>query len=376
MTPIISVGSRIAEVTAPALFFDGDSPVPTPVTLRFDDAASRLRLEGSEAADWPFADIRAIRNQAGGDQMILRLKGNATTRLLLTDPEARRLMATRARDLHRRPPAQRVGRLVGWAVAAIASVVLIVTVLVPLMADQLADYLPPEGERALGEATLGQIRTVLSDNDFGDLPICEDPAGLAALAVIEDRLTSATGLETELTVTVLDHSMVNAFALPGGFIVFFDGLLQEAERAEEVAAVYAHEIGHVVARDPTRGALRSAGSIGVLGLLLGDFAGGIVVLFLVEQIIEADYSQEAEALADDFAHDMLLGADLPPDAIATLFERLSAQTGEAPEIVQHFRAHPEMGDRIAAAREATPGAATFAPLLSEAQWADLQGICD
>lgn len=67
--------------------------------------------------------------------------------------------------------------------------------------------------------------------------------------------------------------------MPGGLIILFRGLIDAAESSDEVAAVYAHELGHVVARDPTRIALRSAGSIGVLGLLLGDFAGGAVVLF-------------------------------------------------------------------------------------------------
>ena len=84
---------------------------------------------------------------------------------------------------------------------------------------------------------------------------------------------------------------------PGGRLVFFRGLLEEAENPDEVAAVLAHEIGHVVYRDPTRDALRSAGSLGVLGLLFGDFAGGTVALFIANQLINASYSQAAEARA-------------------------------------------------------------------------------
>lgn len=59
------------------------------------------------------------------------------------------------------------------------------------------------------------------------------------------------------------------------------------------------------------GALRSAGSIGVLGLLFGDYASGTLVLFLAEPIIQADYTQVAEAAADTFAYATLLDADLP-----------------------------------------------------------------
>jgi beta-barrel assembly-enhancing protease len=181
-------------------------------------------------------------------------------------------------------------------------------------------------------------------------------------------------LPIALTVTVLDHGMVNAFALPGGQIVIFRGLIDEAQSAEELAAVVAHEIGHVAARDPTRIALRSAGSIGILGLLFGDFAGGTAVLFLTEQLIQADYTREAEAAADSYAHQLLLAADLPPAALASLFERLDMQDPQLP-MLQHFMSHPELGNRIEAARAATPAGREFAPLLSARQWADLQSVC-
>ena len=170
--------------------------------------------------------------------------------------------------------------------------------------------------------------------------------------------------------------MVNAFALPGGYVVFFRGLIEKAEEPEEVAAVFAHEVGHIAARDPTRIALRSAGSIGVLGLLLGDFAGGAVVLFLAERIIQADYTQEAEGAADTFAHKVLLAADLPPSAIATFFERLDAENDEDAGLMAHFMTHPALGDRIAAARAAEPADAEFRPLLTPQEWSALQSICD
>lgn len=372
---VIGVGSRVADVSAPALFFDGEAAEPVFVTVRFDDAAGKLRLEGSDQAAWPYPEIRAIRDQAGGDQMILRLRGNPVTRILLTDVEARRLIATRARDLHKRPPVPNLGRLWLWAIGAVASVALIILVLIPIMADQLAEYLPPEGEKALGDATFEQVRRALDQTGFDGLPICEGAAGIAALRTLETRLTDGAELATPLTVHVLDSDLVNAFALPGGYVVFFRGLIDEADSAEEVAAVFAHEIGHVAARDPTRIALRSAGSIGVLGLLFGDFAGGAMVLFLAERLIEADYSREAEAAADTFAHQMLLDADLPPEAIATFFERLQDEHGETTGMVRHLMSHPALGDRIAAARDAAPEGAQYRPALSEGDWRALRDIC-
>ena len=372
----LAVGSRPARFTGHARYLDGDRPVPRPVALAFDDEARALVLQsGGEALSrWPYDDLRAVRDQAGGDQLVLRLRDDPTRRLVVTDPETIRVIEARADRLHRSPPVDNLGRILALAVAAIASVALIIGVLIPIMANQLANFLPPEGEKALGDATLLQIRRALDETGF-EVPVCERPEGLAALGKIERRLTDGADLPVELTVTVLDHPMVNAFALPGGHVILFRGLIEEAETPEEVAAVFAHEIGHVVSRDPTRIALRSAGSIGVLGLLFGDFAGGAIVLFLAEQMIRADYTRAAEAEADAFAHRMLLDAGLPPSAIATFFERLMAGEGEIPAVVQHFLSHPEMGDRIAAARAAEPEGALFPALLTPKEWRALRRIC-
>nr|WP_283054483.1 M48 family metallopeptidase [Thetidibacter halocola] len=192
---------------------------------------------------------------------------------------------------------------------------------------------------------------------------------------MEARLAAAMPEGQPLSVHVLDHKMVNAFALPGGYVVFFRGLIDEAGSPEEVAAVFAHEIGHVVSRDPTRHALRSAGSIGVLGLVFGDFAGGALVLFLAERLIDAQYSQSAEAAADAFAADLLLAAGLPPDALAEMFERFRRLGGDDEGIMAHFMAHPRLGDRIAAARTATPPDFAATPLLNDDEWRALKAIC-
>jgi predicted Zn-dependent protease len=170
---------------------------------------------------------------------------------------------------------------------------------------------------------------------------------------------------------------VNAFALPGGHVTLLRGLLETAESPEEVAAVLAHEIGHVAHRDPTRLALRSAGSVGVLGLLLGDFAGGLVVLYLSEWLIQASYSRDAEAAADLYAHQMLASAGLPAEPMARFFQRLHDEYGDAEGLLSHLASHPDLTGRAAAARDADTVAGTgFVPVLTAGEWADLRAICD
>ena len=366
---VVRVGRKPDAFRATAVYFDGINADPVTMHLAIDEEVAALVGDG---VHWPLADIREVLDQADKDQLVLQRVSDPVERLILPD----RTLAPRLPNRKKPPKMTRRGPLIGWALGAIASVVLIVFVLVPTMANQLARFIPPEGERALGEVTLTQIRSALDQTGLNPVPMCTNRKGLAALKKMETRLQAALPEAQNLTVSVLDHDMVNAFALPGNYIVFFRGLIDNAQTPEEITAVFAHEIGHVISRDPTRHALRSAGSLGVLGLLFGDFAGGAVVLLLAERLIEANYSQDAEADADVFAHKLLIDAEIAPSALASMFEHFQALGADTSGFIAHFLSHPALGDRIQAARDATPQGFQAVPVLTAGEWQDLRNICD
>jgi len=366
-------------VTGPAEFadfFDGGSAAARRVAVEEGQIGLHIRPAEGALLHWRWEDLRRLPDQADPARTVLVRAGDDAARLILPDGPLMAAVRSRATALDRAPPARRRGTLVGWSLAAVVSVALILNVLVPALADRLATILPPEGERVLGEATLTQIRQALDETGFRPLPLCVAPRGRTALDAMTARLTAGVDLPYPLTVSVLDHPMVNAFALPGGQVILFRGLFQTAGHPDEVAAVLAHEIGHVAARDPTRIALRTAGSIGVLGLLLGDFAGGSLVLFMTERIIQANYTQQAEAAADSFATALLREAGLPPSALAGMFRRMQAQGGEPPPVLRHFLSHPGLGDRIAASEAVPAPAGALRPSLSSTDWQALGRICD
>jgi predicted Zn-dependent protease len=275
--------------------------------------------------------------------------------------------------LRRRDPVANRGRLFGFGLGALVSVYVIMFALVPLLATQLAALMSPEAERALGRATLEQIRSLFSERET-PVRFCQGESGSAALQKLYDRVAAGADLPQVVDLHVLDSPIVNAVALPGGQVVILEGLITAAASPEELAAVLAHELGHVANRDPTREALRSAGSIGVLGLVFGDFAGGSMALVLMNGLINADYSQAAEARADAFAYELLVRNDLPPAALASLFRRLDSGANGGGKILAHFASHPELGDRIAAA-ESAPQPDVARPILTESEWAALRWIC-
>lgn len=374
---VIRVGSAPPRFNANGTYFDGETAEAHPVHLSIDEDRGALKLDSGDGSPgfWSLDQIRSLPDQAGRDQLVLCHAEDPLARLVTTE----HLLEKRCPHLNRRVRTASRSRLMAWAVAALASVALIILVLVPRMADQLAEFLPPEGERALGETTLNQIRNALSGSEVNPVASCDNADGRAALVAMQRRLTWKKAEQRTdvppLSVHVLDHDMVNAFALPGGFVVLFRGLIDAAETPEELAAVFAHEMGHVVSRDPTRHALRSAGSIGVLGLIFGDFAGGAIVLFLAEQLIEAQYSQDAEAEADRFAQEMLLEAGIPPSALGDMFEHLLKIYGGTEGVMAHFLSHPDLESRIAAARAATPVGFTGQRILSTPEWQALKKIC-
>ncbi|WP_282183018.1 M48 family metallopeptidase [Aliiroseovarius marinus] len=324
---------------------------------------------------WGWNTLRRVRDQADRRVMVLSHQGDPLTRLYLADQEMQKFVTRHARSLGKRDHTTPLSKVLLWAGGAVASVAAIIFLLVPLMATQLAEILPPEGEKALGDTTFEQIRVALDETGLGGVRICEDPAGNTAMQAMYTRLNPGADLPYEVKIHILDHPMVNAFALPGGRLVFFRGLLEEAENPDEVAAVLAHEIGHVVYRDPTRDALRSAGSLGVLGLLFGDFAGGTVALFIANQLINASYSQAAEARADDYAHDLLGRANISPVALGTFFERLHEEHGDAEGFVAHLASHPQMTDRIEAAQAAVDPNRSYDTILDAQAWRNLQTVC-
>jgi len=373
----IHVGDRPAQTSANGTYFDGETATPHDALLRVEESTGTLVItfQGQKVL-WPLNDVRLVPDQASKNELVFALASDPLARLITAETR----LAQRCPNLTRRNSHVKRSKVFSWAIGAVASVALIIFVLVPLMADQLAEFIPPDGEKALGEATLGQIRSALDDTGFGELPTCTEPAGLAAIDKIAKRFEAQAELSVPLTVHVLDHSMVNAFALPGGNIVFFRGLIEAAETPEELASVFAHEIGHVESRDPTRHALRSAGSIGVLGLLLGDFAGGAVVLLLAERLIEAQYSQAAESDADNFAMATMEAAGIAPGALGDMFKRFALEHGDTDGVHSHFLSHPTLTARIEASRawQADAEARGFVPrgLLTDAEWQSLQVVCD
>lgn len=369
--------AQYARLEAPGRYFDGCSAQPVPVVVSFGERSLViLTYEGEAIAHWPLATLRAISARREAVAQFAPAP-DSEERLMLEDREMVAAIEAVCPRLYRRETDRRGGgRAVFWAFGAVGAVVGLVLWILPALATQLAPLIPPEREQRIGDAVVSQIQSVL--NAAGDtVPgFCRAPEGVAALDRMTERLEAEVDLPYPLRVSVLDHGMVNAFAAPGGRVVLFRGLIDRAESPEEVAGVLAHEIGHVVTRDPTVGVLRTAGTAGILGLMVGDVLGAGVLVGVTELMLNADYRREVEARADRTAYAILADAGLPTDPFAGFFRRLADRHGDTRGVLRYFSSHPALEDRARAAAAADDGRPTrYTPVLPDQGWVALRGIC-
>lgn len=115
----------------------------------------------------------------------------------------------------------------------------------PDLGEYAQSILTPMQERRLGEEVMREIHA--SNELLNDIEITDYMSSLGYRLV-----TNSSDNQQEFTFFVLSDPVINAFALPGGFIGVHTGLIQNTRSESELASVVAHEIGHVVQRHMAR----------------------------------------------------------------------------------------------------------------------------
>jgi len=180
----------------------------------------------------------------------------------------------------------------------------------------------------------------------------------AYIASIGNLLARTSEIPNQkFTFTVLDSPIVNAFALPGGYVYVTRGLLALAESEAEVAGVLAHEIGHVAARHSAEryGQNVAAKIAGVgLGVLFGNKAVSDTFT-AASSVALRSFSREQEYESDLLGVRYLSRAGFDTNAMAGFLSRLQADSRLQAELagqpgrVDEFnimQTHPRTADRI------------------------------
>lgn len=359
-------------------FFDGVSSVRKAVTLSLSEDRTWLIVTddaGHDLQRWAVEDIRQVKDVAGQGLTLLLRGDDMAMRLFVADASDIEMIQAVCPNLNSNDVTAGVlTKVAVWSATALGALALMVFVIVPALAAQLAVFINQEREEAIGRAVLVQIERAMTGLGDGTW-FCDDPAGQAAIDKMTARLLQGKDIGYNLQVRAVNDPMLNAFALPGGQIILMNGLIQRADNPEMVAGVLAHELGHVANRDPMEQTLRAAGTAGLLSLVLGDATGGTVIAFVTESILNASYTRAAEARADDFAIAHMNDANLSPGSFAEFFEVLLEDYGDAAEALGWASSHPPSRERADKARGAVHDHAEYSEILTDQEWAALQGMC-
>lgn len=361
--------SVAAESESGAHFFDGETPVKHPVDVTFGaDALTVHRQDGAAPVVCPY-DL-TIRIQAFLPREHVALRPNSTSgaRLVLVDPaliEQLRRHAPRVVD----PPFLRRSRVRRWTaiVATLVAAMVAIFVIIPAASSVFAYLIPDSTKRALGASTVSQL--------FGQTGLCEGESGAGALSRLSYQLAATMDLRGDIEIHVTKFPMVNAFALPGRHMVLTEKLIEKSETSAELAAVMAHELGHMKLDHPTEAYFRRGLISAMVDALFGGGFGGEGIESVAVMAITFSYSREAEAEADTLGIDALNALGITSQGMADFFGRQAKSPGPLGKTIgklDWLSTHPGDEGRRRNALERGTGENQA---LTEKEWRAVSAIC-
>lgn len=342
-----------------------------PVMLAILDAATREIIDR-----WPADESYLLHSR----MMELRIanRGRAPgARLAVTGIENMKAALNVLPQLgrHQRADAFKQVRIISLATAALLSVIVAYLFGIPLLADRLVTFFPPEWEIKIGETADAQIEASLTEGK--GYVVCEtNPNTPANKAIARFTDLAFQGLNSPFrpTVTVIRSNVPNAFALPGGRTYYLSSLIQASRTPDEFAGVLAHELGHVYYRHGMQGLIATSTTGLLVGFVLGDLTGLSVAGAIGASLIDNRFSRESEAQADDFAGKTAQRLGFSPAGLVDLLDRVAADDAFSRALAL-FSNHPLTDERRAALEAFDTKEPGLVPAFSAEEWDAIRNMC-
>jgi Zn-dependent protease with chaperone function len=284
-----------------------------------------------DAAGFEQSDVSLAWSDVDGDWGVVVADAAAKEALVRTAPEI----------LSR--PLKRWRRSVGftrgvWRIAMGATLALVLGAgLVWWQYDRVLSWvaaqIPLETERRIGQQA---VRSAISEGRT----VTE---GIAYKTLVEIGGKLTRGSRYKYSWYLVDNPQVNAFALPGGYVVVNAGLVNSAKSADELAAVLAHEVQHVEQRHSLQQMLHQLGWATLLAVVLGD--PGTITSIVLLQLGNTAFNRDLETQADLGGLAAMKDAGVPPQAMVTFFQGLRDEGAGMPTLLS---THPATAERIKA----------------------------
>lgn len=206
-----------------------------------------------------------------------------------------------------------------------------------------AESLTPEAERQLGTQIRQQI--------LQEYPLyTASPALLAYVRNVGASLANRAERRSEYAFTfdILESKEINAFTIPGGSVFVSTELLKYLANEAELAAVLAHEIGHIDGQHPKESLRRALVAQGLVKGGLSDQQVLTAVASLTTELILRGFGREQELEADRRGLTLATHLDYDVNAMGNFFQTLLNVEGASTQgIVNLLKTHPDTEERIA-----------------------------
>ena len=213
---------------------------------------------------------------------------------------------------------------------------------VPVTGRSQLNILSSEEESKLGAEAFNQV--------LSGAKVSADPAQNEMVRRIGSRITAAAGGDRQWEYKVIEDKQANAFALPGGKIAVYTGILPITRDEAGLAAVIGHEVAHVTARHSGERMSQQVAAqvgLGIIGSILGaspettQSLGGVVVKGLM---LPFGRSQESEA--DHIGLIYMAKAGYDPRAARDLWMRMAEAAKGQSRGPEFLSTHPSEETRI------------------------------
>ncbi|WP_062263424.1 M48 family metallopeptidase [Endozoicomonas arenosclerae] len=228
------------------------------------------------------------------------------------------------------------------AVAMVGILWFLLTVVVPFSAKQVAMSLPESVALNVGQGTLEILDQVFLEPSKLDSETQGRLTSVFQTMVVQ----SSQSLPLQLVFRSSPDVGANAFALPDGTIILTDELVRLSENDDQLKAVLAHEIGHVVGRHSLRSVLQQTGLSVLLIVVTGDVVSvANLAAALPALLMESSYSRTMETEADQYALAFMQEHGPEPYHFADIMGLLKSEH-EGADIPVFFSTHPDSDERI------------------------------
>lgn len=329
-----------------AHYYDGKSTAVQAVDITLEGDVCVLRGDALELR-WPMQQVSLSERLGNTPRRLSFFEGGHCE---VTDLAA--LDALLAHTQVQRGWLDAMQHSLAWAglasVLFVAVLILSYVYLLPWSAQAIATRLPVGVLQKMGSSTLITLDRVMLQPS--QLPTSRQQALARAFA----QLTTLTPAQMPYRIEFRSAPKIgaNAFALPDGTIVLLDELVALTQNDDEIVAVLAHERAHVEQRHAARMVLQSS----AVGVLMTWYMGDVSSLLATvpSVVMQAQYSREMEADADEIAKQTLRANRLSSCLLGTMLEKLEAAHQSPADtarnaddaVMDYLSSHPASAQRI------------------------------